>query len=88
MKADRQIIKIRFEEEKVKLGNRLYYTPDFGVVWAPELAMKKTFIEIKGGFIREKSIIKFKAAAAKFPEYTWQLWQWKPGAGWKRLFDL
>ena len=86
--AAEEIIKIRFEEEKFKLGNRLYYTPDFGVVWHPDLAMKKTYIEIKGGFIREKSVIKFKAAASKFPEYSWQLWRWKTGEGWKRLFDL
>lgn len=88
LKANKKIIKIRYEEEKFKLGNRLYYTPDFGVVWAPDLAMKKTFIEIKGGFIREKSVIKFKAAASKFSEYAWQLWQYKTGAGWKLLFDL
>lgn len=86
--ATKEIIRAGFEDEKFKIGDRCWYVPDFPIVWAPDTGKPKTYVEVKGGYIREKSLVKFKAAATKFPEYNWQLWQYKAESGWKCLHNL
>ena len=84
----KEILRAGYEDEKFMIAPGVWYIPDFPIVWNHELNKRKTYCEIKGGFIREKSIIKFKAAAAKFPEYNWQLWQYKAGIGWRLTHDI
>jgi hypothetical protein len=85
--ATREITESRYESEKFKIAPRTFYTPDFSIIWS-DPKKKKTYVEIKGGFIREKASLKFKATASKYPEYNWKMWQYTRGAGWKLLFDL
>lgn len=84
----KEIQRSGYEDEKFKIAPGVWYIPDFPIVWHQDLNRRKTYCEIKGGFIREKSIIKFRAAAAKFPEYSWQLWQYKAGIGWRLVHDI
>lgn len=85
--AGKEITKVHYEEEKFKLGHRCHYTPDFSVVWA-DSCRPKTYIEVKGAFVREKSVFKFKTSARQFDEYRWQFWQWESGSGWRLVHDL
>lgn len=61
-----------------RVGNRITsYRPDF---YVPDTC---TFIEVKGGFIREKSVLKFKMACQLYGElFNFDMWQWKNGV-WK-----
>jgi len=74
-----------FESFKLRLGYRCWYTPDY-LVLGP--AGRLTYIEVKGAWIEDDGMAKFKAAAERFPEYSWQMWQWKKADGWKLLHDL
>ena len=65
----------QFESLTFKLGHRCTYTPDFVAVTQDEIRI----YEVKGGFIREDAIVKFKAAADKFPQFRWILAQKKRG---------
>jgi len=68
-----EIERYEFERIKFRLAKNTYLTPDFYVVYPNHIEI----IEIKGGFIREDAIIKFKVAAEMFPEYKWKLIQQK-----------
>lgn len=59
----------------LKLANGLTLRPD----WPTWKSDKLTFYEVKGGFIREDSIIKLKMAASKYPRFGFFLCQWKGG---------
>ena len=49
----------KFESVKLRISDRCFYTPDFIV---ERLHQRPLIIEIKGPFIREDALIKFKAA--------------------------
>ena len=53
-------------------ARRMNYTPDFHVVM---LGGQIRCVEIKGPYIREDSVIKFKMAAELFPDFEWQMIQ-------------
>lgn len=53
---------------------RVSYTPDFVVIMADGSVRVD---EIKGGFIREDSELKFKIAADRFPLFHWRMIQYK-----------
>lgn len=76
-----EIDNFQFEGIKLKIGeDRCTYSPDF-VYWKGV----KTFIrEVKGPFIREDSLIKFKCAKRQFPNFTFDLWQLTKD-GWTQL---
>jgi len=72
-----EIISWRFEAEKFRLtdtSDRTWYRPDFKVLYPDG---RHEFIEVKGGYIWEDGLLKFKIARSLFPEYTWSLWQWR-----------
>lgn len=59
---------------KVPGSTRVSYTPDFLV----ELADGSMRIdEVKGPYIREDSLLKFKMAADRFPCFSWRMVQLK-----------
>jgi hypothetical protein len=68
------------------LGRDLRYTPEFIV---HENDGTLTAIEIKGGFVREDSIVKFRAAQQQFPWLRWQMVQRckRDQGGWKLVRD-
>lgn len=84
MVAAGEVVRWRFDEVRFCLGPQCWYKPDFYLVFADgHIEIHET----KGGWIEEDGRIKFKATAAKFPEYTWDLWQWK-GGKWSRLMRV
>lgn len=90
LQAAGEIGKIRYEKEKFRIGiPASFYEPDFTApIINPNRTAQRLIIEIKGGFIRDKSLTKFKAAAMEFREYNFQLWQYKIAEGWKLIHNL
>lgn len=68
----------RFEAVKFRLADRTFYTPDFYVM-RPDGEIE--IHEIKGGFITEDALIKFKIAAEQFAEFRWLMIQQKKATG-------
>lgn len=88
-----EITRWGYEEITLRWGelDNIQYTPDFTVHTAssppgsPLHLLHLCFIEVKGGFIRDKDIEKFKAARNQFPFYEFQLWQ-KKNHQWSQLY--
>jgi hypothetical protein len=69
LRAGGVIIEWQYEAVKLRLGENVHYTPDFLVINA---ASEVEFIEVKGRkgasyYATEDSVVKIKAAAARFP---------------------
>ncbi len=62
----------RYEAVKFRLAGRTFYTPDFLAEprWQGD---RFTFIETKGPYAREDSLIKLKVAAETYPCFRWLL---------------
>lgn len=65
--------RINFKLE-AKAGRCLSYRPDF-CVWHTD--GRVTFDEVKGGWISEVGMMKFRLAVDIFPEFHFRMWQWK-----------
>lgn len=81
---DRQCGALRawqFERIKLKLADRSYYTPDFFVAWPDCLG----FVEVKGGYIREDALQKFKFAREVYPWFVFRMMQYKHTA-WEEIY--
>jgi len=63
-----------YEDITFRLAEKMRYTPDFRIIY-PDGRIK--FIEVKGAYITERGDLKFKFAIEKYPEYIWEMWQWK-----------
>lgn len=75
-----EIIDYRYESVTFKLAKDTRYTPDFYVVYSDKIELH----EVKGGLVRDDARVKFKVAAASFPEYGWVWCQLKnKKEGWK-----
>lgn len=79
LKTANQIKDFSYEDITFRLAEKMRYTPDFRIIY-PDGKIK--FIEVKGGFITERGDLKFKFAMEKYPEYIWEMWQWKDNT-WK-----
>lgn len=62
-------------------GKQIHYTPDF-VAINPDGSMR--LLEIKGGHIFPNAILRFKCCRAFWPEFTFEMWQYKKGE-WKKI---
>ena len=71
----KEILAWRFEPVTFRLADRTRYTPDFLVVYPDRFELH----EIKGGFIREDAMVKYKVAKSMYPWFVWKLCQWKKG---------
>lgn len=69
------------QEVTLKIGDDCRYTPDFLVI---ENDGALTFIEIKGGFVREDAIVKFRAAAKQFWWARFEMMQLTK-TGWQQI---
>jgi hypothetical protein len=80
-----EVIRWEFESMTFKLAEGCRYTPDFAV-WLADETME--FVDCKGsGPMDEKSRVKVKCAAEKFPMFLFVIEQKqtkKNGGGWKR----
>lgn len=81
---DGLVTHFEFEMLKFRLAGSTFYTPDFGVVMADG---QFELHEIKGGWIQEDAMIKFKVAAEKYPFFNWKMWQYKGGV-WTLIRNL
>lgn len=72
-----EIMGWKFEPITFRLAPRTTYTPDFMVV-TPECI---ELHEIKGGYIYDDAIVKFKVAAEMFPYFRWEMIVGKGGRG-------
>src|SRR5262245_56874604 len=66
--ACEDILAFWYEPMSLRLGHQCHYTPDF-LVQRPGTALLE-FVEIKGSFIRDRSLVKPRAAATRFPCYV------------------
>lgn len=64
-----EILSWRFEALTFRLAHRCNYTPDFLVITPAEIQVH----EVKGGFVREDGLIKWKMAAERHPEFRFFL---------------
>ncbi len=71
----------RYEAITLRLAGRCRYTPDFFVV-DRGLLSGHTFIETKGPYAREDSLIKLKVAAETYPCFRWLLIRRAGRHGW------
>ena len=80
-----EVIRWEFESVTFKLAADCRYTPDFSV-WLSDGTME--FVDAKGGGpMDEKSRVKCKVAAEKFPQFVFVIEQKqskKAGGGWRR----
>ena len=80
-----EVIRFEFESVTFKLAEGCRYTPDFSV-WLADGTME--LVDCKGGGpMDEKSRVKVKVAAEKFPQFVFVIEQKqakKLGGGWKR----
>lgn len=78
-KAMGEIKHYSFEQWKLNVGIGSWYTPDFAVILKDDTLL---FVEVKGGYITDKGMSKFKSACKQFPFIKWKMVQYK-GKQWK-----
>lgn len=76
LKRANEILDYRFEGMTLRLGPDCRYTPDFMVVG---YQMQLEFHEVKGGYAREDSLVKLRAAAGAFPWFRFKLCRYQKG---------
>lgn len=67
----------KYESESIKLSVGdpcCWYRPDFSVHLNDG---RLRFIEMKGGFIREDAMVKFRSAKKQYPYFEFEMWQLK-----------
>ena len=64
---------------RLRWGKCMNYTPDFMDTNQPLMTFgKPTLIEVKGGHIRDRDLVRFKGCAAEWGWlFRFELWQWK-----------
>ena len=75
LREDREILWVGIQNVTLKLGHDCRFTPDFCYLKRGRL----TFVDTKGGFIREDSTIKIKSAARQFQWAAFVVAQLKSG---------
>lgn len=69
------IIGWKYEALTFRLANRCSYTPDFLVITPEEIQVH----EVKGGYVREDGLIKWKMTAAAHPEFRFFMCKYTNG---------
>jgi hypothetical protein len=70
LKITGDIVAWDFHSVKFRIGQGAFYTPDFIVV-SGDLSIY--CVEVKGGYIREAGLVRFRAAAKQYPMLRWRL---------------
>jgi len=81
LKRASEIRDYSFERIKLRIGEACWYTPDF-MVLSKENEIE--FHEVKGGFITDDALVKFKAVCELYPYFKFIMMQHK-GKQWKRI---
>ena len=80
MKRNGEILRYEYEGITLRWAD-MRYTPDF-LIFIP---IGPKLIEVKGGHIWDRDIVRFKGARAYWPEFAFEMHQ-KTKDGWKRKF--
>lgn len=83
MKRKGEILRYEFEGITLRWAD-MRYTPDFLVVESKPGYARIKLIEVKGGHIWDRDIVRFKGARAYWPEFAFEMHQ-KTKSGWKRI---
>jgi hypothetical protein len=59
-----------FHAINFRIGDRAWFQPDFIIVGG-DLSIH--VVEVKGGFVREAGLVRFRAAARQYPMLQWRL---------------
>lgn len=70
-----QIIDFKVQQLTLKIADDCRFTPDFSVINSDQTI---TLIDVKG-FEREDAVIKMKCAAQMFPEFRFEMVEWRKG---------
>jgi hypothetical protein len=70
-----------YEPFKLRIDDTCWYLPDF---FCPELM---AFFEVKGPYLRDDAVAKFKAARALHPWARFSMWQKRLGS-WRQIRKL
>ena len=76
-----EILAWDFEPEKLRIGHKCFYTPDFRVVMHDRTIR---MVDVKG-HREDDAIVKIKAAAVRHPLYEWALAERRDGDWWETL---
>jgi len=68
-----EVHKYFYASAKLRIGDGAWYTPDFLVILSDGTV---EYHEIKGGYIREAAMVRYKVAKGKYP-YVFRMWQYK-----------
>lgn len=79
-----RITRYIYEGLTLRWGDGMRYTPDF-VAFPSFPGAPPMMIEVKGGHIWDRDIVRFKGAKASWPEFGFQMWQRKNGQ-WKKKY--
>ena len=74
-------VSLFYEAVKLRIDTTCWFLPDY---WCPELM---TFFEVKGGYLWDDAIIKFKACRALYPWAKWKMFQ-KWHGEWREIRKL
>lgn len=66
-----EIVDYKYEPFNVRLAGKTFYRVDFLVVCPGHFE----FHEIKGGYIHDDALVKFKTAAELYPWFRWKMIQ-------------
>lgn len=71
------IVDYRSEPINFRIGRgKCWYRPDYMVITDTGSVQ---IHEVKGEYVREDSLIKFRVASLLYPWFEWHMWQWKDG---------
>ena len=73
LKVSGEIVEYVFERIKLKIAPNCYYIPDFMVIME---SGEIIFDEIKGGYMDNKSIVKFKSVCEQYWWFKFRMQQW------------
>lgn len=77
-----ELLSVRYEGMTLRWGGGMKYTADM-VAQKPDGSW--LLFEVKGAHIRSRDIVRFKGCRAEWPEFEFQMWQWKSGE-WTRIY--
>lgn len=75
-KRDGKILHWVYEGIRLKWGGGMHYTGDFVVFTGSDCP---TIYEVKGAHIRDRDVVRFKGCRAEWPQFPFEMWQWKSG---------
>lgn len=77
-----EILYFYFEMVKFRLAEKMFYTPDFVIIYPGHIEI----VEVKG-FLEGDALVKWKMAAEIYPWMRWRMIRWK-SKQWETLYEI